>query len=55
MSGVASNQSKTDYNTYEFKVLFESMLLLVEYEQILYQNLDENTRDNLNKMIYLAM
>jgi hypothetical protein len=55
MTGVASHQSKTNYNTEEFKTLFDSLLHLVKYEQSLYQNLEIEAQEELPKTMFAAI
>jgi hypothetical protein len=47
MAGVANEISKTDYNTEDYKLLYESLIYVCEYEERLYSRLDETERYNL--------
>lgn len=47
MIGVASKLCKTDYNSEDWKVFFESILYLVEYESKAYDALEEGKQKSL--------
>lgn len=47
MAGVARNQARTDYSTDEFKLFWESLLYICDYEERMFAALDEILRDQL--------
>lgn len=47
MAGAACQQSKGNYDTEEYKLFYESLLYVCDYEERLFKKLDESARDRL--------
>lgn len=47
MAGVAKEISCTDYDTEDYKLFYESLIYVCEYEERLFIRLDETERYNL--------
>lgn len=51
MSGVARQQSKQNYKTENYRLFHESLIYVCEYEDRIYNRLDENEQIELDKLI----
>ena len=47
MSGVARELSKTNYDTEDFKLFYESLVYVCDYEERLFQNMSEESQFNI--------
>jgi hypothetical protein len=51
VSGVSATIAKTKYSTKEFKLFYESILYLYNYERMLYNKLYPAAKDQLHKQL----
>ena len=51
MAGVAKHTAKQDYTTENFRLFHSSLLYVCDYEERIYNRLDENEQYGLDKVI----
>lgn len=52
---MARKVSRENYDTDDYKLFFDSLLYIVQYEEKIYSNLTETQRDDLPKLILDAV